>query len=57
MEDDVMVKADDCGVIKTESRQSNPKGDVTVIYQPALDIDECKAEVIYLINLLLSPKF
>ena len=57
MEDDVMVKADDCGVIKTESRQSNPKGDVTVIYQPALDIDECKAEVIYLINLLLNPKF
>ena len=52
-----MLKADEGGVSKTDdSRQSNPRGDVSVIIQLALDLDECKAEVIYFLNLLLSPK-
>ena len=52
-----MVMADDGGVFKTdESRQSTPRGDVSVINQRALNLDECKAEVIYLIYLSLSPK-
>ena len=50
--------ADAGGVIQTdESTQSNPIGDVSVINQPALDLDEFKTEVIYLISLLLSYKF
>ena len=53
-----MVKADDAGIIKTDkASQSNPRGDVSVINQPALDLDECKAEVIYFVNLLLSHTF
>ena len=45
------MKADDVGFIKTyESSQSNPRGDVRVLNQLALDLDDCNAEVRYLIN-------